>query len=111
MFLDHETVMEVEIKLIDFQCFLANFCDVYDGDIETIPKREIILPWNMEVNYSKYLLFKKGENILPDKINVNKIKGLIKNIEMKLADEDVDTLINISNYSLLMLENTESGAP
>ena len=101
--------MDVLLKLKDFECFLADFQDIIVEDIDKVNKRRLILPWNLDLNVSQEILYKKIENSkFLQKVNIFKIKSILNKFEFKFADEDIDLLMGIMNYTLLLMKNQES---
>lgn len=100
--------MKTDLRLQKFQFFIAKFADIYEEDLNEIDKREIILPWDLELQLEKFVLYKKSEEYPhPIRVSITMVQALIEQVQLKIADNDVETLMSVLNYAQLLLGNTE----
>ena len=104
---DSNKNMVVKVKMSSFELFLVKFMDLFAYHIKNVPKRPILLPWNLDLEYEELSIKKlRDSNECPlQKVTIRKIKGLIDKFQFKFSVKDIELLVKIANYHLTLLTN------
>jgi vacuolar protein sorting-associated protein 13A/C len=105
--------MSVLLKLQDCELFMIKFVDFFREESSLSSKRELILPFTTELKVEQHALKRIKETDLDDfdEITVNKVALTIGNqIEIKYTVLDIELLLGIVNYQLLLMNKGGAAA-
>jgi vacuolar protein sorting-associated protein 13A/C len=99
--------MNLSLKLLKFEIFLVEFLSLFRKDQDEVAKRPLLLPVTMTMDLDQYFILKQR---LQDpsqslKASVNKIKLATELVEFKFSAKDIELLLGIFNYQMLMLNS------
>lgn len=109
---DKNKSMVIKVKMSNFEIFLVKFMDLFAFTNKDIPKRPILLPWNLDIEYEELKIRKlRDHETSPfQTVNIRKIKGIIDKFQFKFSVKDIELLLKITNYQLMLLSKDSKPA-
>lgn len=97
--------MVVKVNMSNFEIFLVKFMDLFAFSNKDIPKRPILMPWNLDVEYEELIIKKllDSETQVYQKVTIRKIKGIVVKFQFKFSVKDIELLLKITNYHIMLL--------